>query len=92
MALLRYFCVALLAAPAWAAMPPLQEMKKADEIYQERLENYLATVPRTIAEEARMSVVSIEKFLFLTKKTYLSANLFLSIFFLNIWNSYTIIL
>lgn len=57
--LLGIVCVALLAAPAsWAAAPRLQAMKRADEIYEERLERYLATVPKAVAEEARMSVVS----------------------------------
>lgn len=51
-------CVALLAAPAWGAAPRLQDMRRADEIYQEQLEKLLATVPKAISDEARMNVVS----------------------------------
>lgn len=58
MLVLGLVCFALLAAPGWAVVLPLGHMKKADEIYQERLENYLATVPKAIADEARMTVVS----------------------------------
>lgn len=65
--LLGIVCVALIAAPAWAAITP-RDLKRADQVYQERLEEYLSTVPRAVAEEARMSVVRIPNQTFLRKR------------------------
>lgn len=49
----------LFAAASCVSVPNRKDVIRADEVYQQQLKEYLKTVPRDIAEEALMTVVSI---------------------------------
>lgn len=48
----------LFTAASCVSIPNREDVVRADELYQEQLKEYLKTVPRDIAEEALMTVVS----------------------------------
>lgn len=49
--------VVLFAAASCVSVPSREDVIRADEVYQEQLKEYLKTVPKSIAEEALMTVV-----------------------------------
>lgn len=51
--------IALFGAQSWAGTA--RDITRADAIYQEKLQKYLETVPKEVADEALMTVVSNKK-------------------------------